>query len=81
MNLRENSFLKCIIGYQYHRQVAQLPWISPTYFLAIHSYYPSLPAGLLDYILCPCKTVVCEFFSVSQHWPIRVLDSMGERPL
>ena len=29
--------------------------------LSIHLYYPSLPAGPLDYILCPYRAVVDKF--------------------
>ena len=52
---------------------------SPRLFLAIRPYHSSLPAGLLEYILCLYRAVVCKFLLVGQHWHVRVLVSMGER--
>ena len=42
------------------------------------AYHPSLPVGVLDYILCPYRAVVGKFFLVGQHWHIRVKESIGE---
>ena len=44
-------------------------------------YYPSLPAGLLDYFLYPYRTVVDKFLLVSQHLHIRVSGSIREHCL
>ena len=49
-------------------------WLS----LAIHPYHPPLPAGLLDYILCPYRAVVDKFFLVNQLWPVCMKWPIGE---
>ena len=46
--------------------------------LSIRLYRPSLPAGLLDYILCSYRAVV-KFLLVVQYLHVRVKGSIGER--
>ena len=58
--------------YMYH-QITLLAQISLTLFLSIRPYYLSLLAGLLNYILCPHKAVVGNFFLVNQHWHVYLL--------
>ena len=41
--------------------------------------HPSLPAGLLDYIICPYRSVADKFQLVVQHLHVRVKGSIGER--
>ena len=67
----------------FHFKVAQMccwqvfPWLS----LAICSYHPSLPAGLLDYILCPYRVVADKFLLVCQHLHVCVKGSIEEHCL
>ena len=49
-----------------------------SFSLAIHPYYPSLPPGLLDYILHSYRAVLGKFLFVGQHWHIHVKRSIGE---
>ena len=51
---------------------------STDFSLAIQTNHPSLPVGLLDYILCPYRAVVCMFFLVDQHWRTHVNGSIGK---
>ena len=48
--------------------------------LAICLYHPSLPVGLLDYILCPYIAIV-DGFLVGQHMHVRLKASLWERHL
>ena len=43
--------------------------------LTICSYDPSLPAGLLDYILCLYRAVLDKFLSVGQYLHVRIKGS------
>ena len=55
-----------------------------TYFpgsLTIRLYHPSLPVGLLDYILCPNRAGVDKFSLVDQHLPVHVKGFLRERRL
>ena len=47
--------------------------------LSICPYHPSLPAGLLDYILCLQRAVVGNFLLVGQNMHAHVKGSIGER--
>ena len=47
--------------------------------LSIHPYYPSLPAGLPNYTLCPHRANVNKFLLVGQHWHVHELGSTEER--
>ena len=44
-------------------------------------YHPSLPAGLLDYILCLYRAVIDKFWLVGQHLLIHMKGSIGEHHL
>ena len=59
----------------YHVLLAQ---ISLIHSLAICLYNLSLPAGLLDYILCPYRAVADKFYLVSQHLHVCVKEFTGE---
>ena len=54
--------------HHYHHCVALLPRISQTLSVATRLYYPSLPAGLVDLILCPYRAVVDKFLLVVLHF-------------
>ena len=64
----------------HHHDVVLLAQICMTLFHHL-SLSPSLPAGLLDYLLCPYQAVVDKFLLVSQHLHIHVKGSIGERCL
>ena len=70
-------------GYHYH--VVLRARISLTrslsLSLSILLYHPSLPTGLLDYILCPNRAVVDRFQLVVKLLHVRVKGSIGERCL
>ena len=59
------------VYHHHHHQIVLPTQISLT-LLVIRPYHPLLPAGPLDYILCPYRAVVLKFLSVSQHWHICV---------
>ena len=65
----------------HHHLVKLLARISLTLSLDIRSYHPSLPAGLLNYILCSRKVVVGRFLLVSQNRQLHVKGSIGEHHL
>ena len=48
-------------------------WLS----LTIPFYPPSLPASLLDYILCPYRTLIDKFWLIGQHLHIHVKGFIG----
>ena len=60
-----------------------LAWNSQTLPLshAIRLSHPSLPAGLLDYTLCPYRGVVDKFWLIVQHFHVCVKSSIGDRRL
>ena len=76
-----NTFTQTQSVYHYH-QVAQLAQISLilslSIYIYIYPYHPLLTPDLLNYILCPHRTVVGKFLMVDQHWHVHVKGSMGE---
>ena len=62
--------------HHHHHQVTLTTWISLTLFL-----YPSVLAGLPNYILCPHRANVNKFLLVNQHWHDKLKESIGERHL
>ena len=56
-------------------------FLSLTLSLSIRPYHPSLPAGVPNFILCPCRGVVGKFLLVYNHWHDHVKGFIEKRYL